>query len=903
MTWSAQCLLALWMVAGWSSGVAHARDISLFEHCDYQGREARFAVRATTYSLGEIQGAGLPNDTASAVFIPAGYKVTLYEHDGAQGRAWVLTEGVSCLTSLGADNLVSSLKVERLPANPERDAPLDAAPTFVNLLVNPDASAGSMAGWTITANGGNGWRVEGGVFRTSYSWSRRMQTVDLYAAGYSAQTLASAPPIFVSERFQRVYCPDRYYLKVDLLNESQQVVASWNSQTQTTSGECQWGGEVWEELSHVFENYGPGVRYVRWEDGGIDGEFWAGHYGPALDNAVLSVRSPAEAPNLLTNPEAEWGDMSGWFLTENGGNGWAVGGGGLNGSQAFYTSWGWNRRVQEIDLVGRGYATSLLDRAPPVVVSEWFRRNYCPDRYYLKVSLLNASRQVVGSWDSGEQRTSGECGYGGEAWHHLFHVFTGYGPGVRYIRWEDGGVDTEFWWGHYGAVLDDAHLALYAPASPGTTAMKAASLSGQSCGGLNQAPVWKCSEHFWWPPWQWGECRVTSPVCCDGLEFSVGSQACVQKAPTCATRAPSGFAGLTSSGCSTTLHGRLEWSNAQPIANANVRIVDSGGTRTLGRGKADEHGNFELKVSSDFDFSAATYRVRVLLQSGVATFRHPSCASTDAPITFDFEPDEFSRTVRAVGSDVEVALGTLRHLQSRHPLPVNDIWVADIWGAVHDGAAFVRVHGGFEMQRVDICQNNALSGLAYNINNNTIGFNTALRSVNRDVVLHEYGHKLMHEAYGPYSYRDSRCATQHAPGASVDTQCAWVEGWATFFSLAVRNSEVFRYPSGAFFNFNNYTSSVQNGTDEGRVAAALWGIYDRGNASASSRVPFNHIMNALRALRANPPACGGDCQVLPGYYQVLRNELSYSQRVACNSMMRTQYIYPSTHTFPEDREL
>jgi hypothetical protein len=53
--------------------------------------------------------------------------------------------------------------------------------------------------------------------------------------------------------------------------------------------------------------------------------------------------------NLLTNPGAETGDMSGWNILQNGGNGWAVQTGGYEGSQTFVTSYAWGKRSQTVD--------------------------------------------------------------------------------------------------------------------------------------------------------------------------------------------------------------------------------------------------------------------------------------------------------------------------------------------------------------------------------------------------------------------------------------------------------------------------------------------------------------------------------------------------------------------------
>jgi hypothetical protein len=157
------------------------------------------------------------------------------------------------------------------------------------LLDNPDASRGDLSGWTVTQNGGNGWAVWGNrMFVTSYDWGRRTQTIDLYANGFDAQAMAGAPPIQISEQFSRTYCPDQYYLKVQLLDASMNVVSTFDTGVVQQTGPCEWS-EDWQTVSHVFTGYGPNVRYVRWEDGGKDNEWWGGNYGAAMKAAVVSV--------------------------------------------------------------------------------------------------------------------------------------------------------------------------------------------------------------------------------------------------------------------------------------------------------------------------------------------------------------------------------------------------------------------------------------------------------------------------------------------------------------------------------------------------------------------------------------------------------------------------------------
>ena len=157
------------------------------------------------------------------------------------------------------------------------------------LLDNPDASRGDLSGWNIVENGGNGWTVWGNhQFVTSFEWGRRTQTIDLYAKGFSASVLASAPPIQISEQFSRTYCPDQYYLKVELLDASMNVVSTFDTGVVQQTGPCEWSVD-WQTVAHVFTGYGPNVRYVRWEDGGKDSEWWWGHYGTAMKGGVVSV--------------------------------------------------------------------------------------------------------------------------------------------------------------------------------------------------------------------------------------------------------------------------------------------------------------------------------------------------------------------------------------------------------------------------------------------------------------------------------------------------------------------------------------------------------------------------------------------------------------------------------------
>jgi len=166
--------------------------------------------------------------------------------------------------------------------------------------------------------------------------------------------------------------------------------------------------------------------------------------------------------NLLANPGGETGDMSGWTVIGNGGNGWTTASSAdvHGGSYEFATSYGTCSRSQTIDLVAAGFSSAELDAAPDVVVSEWFRERYeGPDAYAITVELRNASSGVIDSWTQSGSTTGGAT-YDDDTWFELGHTFTAYGSGLRYVHFEDSGSDTEFWSGHYGTRMDDAHVSL-----------------------------------------------------------------------------------------------------------------------------------------------------------------------------------------------------------------------------------------------------------------------------------------------------------------------------------------------------------------------------------------------------------------------------------------------------------
>ena len=172
--------------------------------------------------------------------------------------------------------------------------------------------------------------------------------------------------------------------------------------------------------------------------------------------------------NLLVNGGAETGDLSGWTVTANGGNGWAIDlSGGQEGPALFVTSYEDCRRYQEIDLLASGFTAPELDAAPDIAVGEWIASRFDHvAEYYIRVELRDAARNPIATWERGTPAVMLSLP-AGTAWFQESHVFSGYGTGLRYVYFEDGGEDASpSWAGYYGARLDSAYVeALPEPAS------------------------------------------------------------------------------------------------------------------------------------------------------------------------------------------------------------------------------------------------------------------------------------------------------------------------------------------------------------------------------------------------------------------------------------------------------
>lgn len=133
-------------------------EVEVYTDCNFSGVVAR--LRPGDYDLAQLQAAGLANDTLSAVRVPPGYKVTLFEHFRFGGRTATLTNDTGCLLSQQFNDLASSLKITRTAdmqvnsvAGPVGGADVAALPDGRFVVAWSNSRTGKVSARTFDAQG------------------------------------------------------------------------------------------------------------------------------------------------------------------------------------------------------------------------------------------------------------------------------------------------------------------------------------------------------------------------------------------------------------------------------------------------------------------------------------------------------------------------------------------------------------------------------------------------------------------------------------------------------------------------------------------------------------------------------------------------------------------------------
>ncbi|XP_029291911.1 F-box only protein 44-like [Cottoperca gobio] len=117
---------------------------------------------------------------------------------------------------------------------------------------------------------------------------RKSQLIDLEKEGYSPSFMDYfQPDIRISDWYSpRTDCGSKYKICVELKNQQMRPIQTFAPETVKFE---QWSEEQWTQMTHVFQNYGRGVRFIHFIHGGKDTQFWAGWYGIRLTDSCVEI--------------------------------------------------------------------------------------------------------------------------------------------------------------------------------------------------------------------------------------------------------------------------------------------------------------------------------------------------------------------------------------------------------------------------------------------------------------------------------------------------------------------------------------------------------------------------------------------------------------------------------------
>jgi hypothetical protein len=260
------------------------------------------------------------------------------------------------------------------------------------------------------------------------------------------------------------------------------------------------------------------------------------------------------------------------------------------------------------------------------------------------------------------------------------------------------------------------------------------------------------------------------------------------------------------------LVGRVELGPLSGVAGLTVRLLEEG--REVSRAVTDGGGGWSV----DYSLTSSIPRrltAAVTLQNDRLRMLH-ECGGLGGLMTLVSDTDV------DLGSADVVDFGVLRF----------DDAAARLWQhATAAGRAFDGLAPEITARRLNLCLKP--SGHAGFVAPNEIQI-TAKELEVPDTLYHEYGHFVMSMAYGgetPVGSQGGDCSG-HRFRVALHPGCAWSEGWAHFFALVAKHSTdgKLKLLTGqkvlADVDLEQYYSPVRSSTDEGRVAAALWDLFD-----------------------------------------------------------------------------
>ncbi|XP_037324048.1 F-box only protein 50-like [Pungitius pungitius] len=117
----------------------------------------------------------------------------------------------------------------------------------------------------------------------------------------------------------------------------------------------------------------------------------------------------------------------------------------------------WFTMEQVVDLKAEGLWEELLDNfQPEIFIQDWYEESQLHESIFeLHVKLLGADKSTVISEHSANP-TEDRSAYS-HTWKGVSHVFSGYGPGVRYVHFQHR-LKNQYLNGFYGTLSSDSSV-------------------------------------------------------------------------------------------------------------------------------------------------------------------------------------------------------------------------------------------------------------------------------------------------------------------------------------------------------------------------------------------------------------------------------------------------------------
>ncbi len=158
-----------------------------------------------------------------------------------------------------------------------------------------------------------------------------------------------------------------------------------------------------------------------------------------------------------------------------------------------------------------------------------------------------------------------------------------------------------------------------------------------------------------------------------------------------------------------------------------------------------------------------------------------------------------------------------------------DFYLANTYPLIDPG--YLSAHWEKDQDEEWPCDNSCFRGTHVFISHNS--------TISGDLVVHELGHHVMSNQTGQWFISDD--CFDHKLFSQETTECAWYEGWADFFALAVNGNGCYDFDqfvcTGNYQNLETHSRNDSPATFpwgdvvEGRVAGALYDLMDTDNES------------------------------------------------------------------------